>query len=113
MSATNQDLNADQKLQEILNRIKGRSASEATKATDAPADSGRSQAAAPAASRTAAPSPARTTAPRPDNATPARPPANPVPVARKTELPIPPGSVSRRDTKTKCVQAQTGRDYRS
>lgn len=93
MSATNQDLNADQKLQEILNRIKGRSASEATKATDAPADSGRSQAAAPAASRTAAPSPARTTAPRPDNATPARPPANPVPVARKTELPIPPGSV--------------------
>ena len=93
MSATNQDLNADQKLQEILNRIKGRSASEATKATDAPVDSGRSQAAAPVANRTAAPNPARTTAPRPDNATPARPSANPVPVARKTELPIPPGSV--------------------
>lgn len=93
MSATNQDLNADQKLQEILNRIKGRSASEATKATDAPVDSGRSHAAAPVANRTAAPNPARTTAPRPDNATPARPSANPVPVARKTELPIPPGSV--------------------
>lgn len=93
MSATNQDLNADQKLQEILNRIKGRSASEATKATDAPVDSGRSQAAAPMANRTAPPNPARTTAPRPDNPTPAKPPANPVPVARKTELPIPPGSV--------------------
>lgn len=93
MSATNQDLNADQKLQEILNRIKGRSASEATKATDAPVDSGRSQAAAPIANRTAPPNPARTTAPRPDNPTPAKPPANPVPVARKTELPIPPGSV--------------------
>lgn len=93
MSATNQDLNADQKLQEILNRIKGRSASEATKATDAPVDSGRSQAAAPMANRTAPPNPARTTAPRPDNPTPAKSPANPVPVARKTELPIPPGSV--------------------
>lgn len=93
MSATNQDLNADQKLQEILNRIKGRSASEATKATDAPVDSGRSQAAAPMANRTGTPNPARTTAPRPDNPTPAKPPANPVPVARKTELPIPPGSV--------------------
>ena len=93
MSATNQDLNADQKLQEILNRIKGRSASEATKATDAPVDSGRSQAAAPMANRTGTPNPARTTAPRPDNPTPAKPSANPVPVARKTELPIPPGSV--------------------
>lgn len=93
MSATNQDLNADQKLQEILNRIKGRSASEATKATDAPVDSGRSQAAAPMANRTGTPNPARTTAPRPDNLTPAKPSANPVPVARKTELPIPPGSV--------------------
>lgn len=93
MSATNQDLNADQKLQEILNRIKGRSASEATKATDAPVDSGRSQAAAPMANRPGTPNPARTTAPRPDNPTPAKPSANPVPVARKTELPIPPGSV--------------------
>ena len=106
MSATNQDVNADQKLQEILNRIKRRSGTDTSKVTDTPAETPRinnSQ------------QPSRTTSPRPStapgspvaqsNSTASRPAASapnaspaprPIPVARKTELPIPPGSVLER-----------------
>jgi hypothetical protein len=77
MSATNQDSSADQKLQEILNRIKGRAASDASKGNASPET--------PVATATAQPS--ATTLPTATTAT------RPLPVARKTELPIPPGSV--------------------
>lgn len=100
MSATNQDVNADQKLQEILNRIKGRSATDTSKANEPSADAARpssppvssSSSSAPQ-SRSAAPPP-RTTVSRPASTPPASPatPIN-VPPPRKTELPIPPGSV--------------------
>lgn len=103
MSATNQDVIADQKLQEILNRIKGRSGTDTSKINDTPAETPRTN---------TNQQPIRTTSPHPSsatggpvaqpNATPARPAApaptaspapRPIPVARKTELPIPPGSV--------------------
>jgi DNA replication protein DnaC len=91
MSATNQDVNADQKLQEILNRIKGRSATETSKVNETPAETPRTH---------SAQQPSRPTASRPTASTPVIAPASaaspaprPIPVARKTELPIPPGSV--------------------
>lgn len=96
MSATNQDVNADQKLQEILNRIKGRSGNETSKVNETPAETPRTHSPRQPL-RTTAPSP---TAPSPTTSSPvvaptssASPATRPIPVARKTELPIPPGSI--------------------
>jgi|LakMenEpi03Aug12_release.lakeMendotaPanAssembly.Ray.scaffolds.fasta_scaffold10313_2 hypothetical protein len=90
MPATNKDVNADQKLQEILNRIKGRGAVDVAKVSAATGDTTGTPV-APAEARPAKPSLASQTTVLNPAATQSA--AKSAPAPRNSELPIPPGSI--------------------
>jgi len=90
MPATNKDANADQKLQEILNRIKGRGAVDVAKVSAATGNTADASVAT-AEARPARPQLASQTTVLNPAANQA--PAKPNPLQQSAELPIPPGSI--------------------
>lgn len=103
MSATNQDVNADQKLQEILNRIKGRAGGDSVK-NDAASNAERNNTSghsSPGNAARAALQPRQAPAPKTAPPRPAPPgvpqkatqPSSVASGSQNIELPIPPGSV--------------------